>query len=112
MRRAQANYLAQFASHRNPYTGLTYAEDPNIIAFEIFNEPRHPAGPEETTRYIDAMVDALRGAGLEKPIFYNISENFTPEHGGAVCAAGALPGLILARSLTLPQHRWLWVIWR
>ncbi|MCL7972004.1 MAG: hypothetical protein M8866_07955, partial [marine benthic group bacterium] len=50
VRRAQANYLAQFASHRNPYTGLTYAEDPNIIAFEIFNEPRHPAGPEETTR--------------------------------------------------------------
>ena len=87
VRRAQANYLAQFASHRNPYTGLTYAEDPNIIAFEIFNEPRHPAGPEETTRYVDAMVDALRGAGLEKPIFYNISENFTPEHGRAVCAA-------------------------
>ena len=83
VRRAQANYLAQFVTHRNPYTGLTYAEDPNIIAFEVFNEPRHPAGPGETTRYVDAMVAALRGAGLEKPIFYNISANFTPEHGRA-----------------------------
>lgn len=86
-RRAQANYLGQFINHRNPYTGLTYAEDPNLIAIEIFNEPRHPAGPEETTRYIDAMASALREAGLRKPIFYNISENFTDEHGHAVCAA-------------------------
>jgi hypothetical protein len=86
-RRAQANYLAQFINHRNPYTGLTYAEDPNLIAIEIFNEPRHPAGPEETTRYIDTMATALREAGLRKPIFYNISENFTDEHGHAVCAA-------------------------
>ena len=86
-RRAQANYLGQFINHRNPYTGLTYAEDPNLIAIEIFNEPRHPAGPEETTRYIDAMADALREAGLRKPIFYNISENFTDEHGHAVCSA-------------------------
>ncbi len=86
-RRAQANYLAQFITHRNPYTGLTYVEDPNLVAIEIFNEPRHPAGPEETTRYIDAMASALRDAGLRKPIFYNISENFTDEHGHAVCAA-------------------------
>ena len=86
-RRAQANYLGQFINHRNPYTGLTYAEDPNLIAIEIFNEPRHPAGPDETTRYIDAMASALREAGLRKPIFYNISENFTDEHGHAVCSA-------------------------
>ncbi len=86
-RRAQANYLRQFINHRNPYTGLTYAEDPNLIAIEIFNEPRHPAGPDETTRYIDAMASALRDAGLRKPIFYNISENFTDEHGHAVCSA-------------------------
>jgi len=86
-RRAQSNYLAQFVNHRNPYTGLTYAEDPNLLAIEIFNEPRHPAGPEETTRYIDAMATALRDAGLRKPIFYNISENFTDEHGHAVCSA-------------------------
>jgi hypothetical protein len=86
-RRAQANYLAQFVTHTNPYTGLTLQEDPNLLAIEIFNEPRHPAGPEETTRYIDAMAAALRGAGFTKPIFYNISENFTDEHGHAVCSA-------------------------
>ena len=86
-RRAQANYLRQFVGHVNPYTGLTLQQDPNLLALEIFNEPRHPAGPEETTRYIDAMAGALREAGFTKPIFYNISENFTDEHGHAVCAA-------------------------
>jgi len=86
-RRKQANYLKQFVAHTNPYTGLTLQQDPNLIAIEIFNEPRHPAGPEETTRYIDAMATALRDAGFDKPIFYNISENFTAEHGRAVCSA-------------------------
>ncbi len=87
VRRAQANYLGQFVNHVNPYTGLTLREDPNLVAIEIFNEPRHPAGPGETTRYIDAMASALRAAGFTRPIFYNISENFTDEHGHAVCAA-------------------------
>jgi hypothetical protein len=86
-RRAQENYLAQFIAHTNPYTGLTYSEDPNLLAVEIFNEPAHPAGPEETTRYIDAMANALREAGFEKPIFYNISQGYSDEHGRAVCAA-------------------------
>ncbi|NNG17043.1 MAG: hypothetical protein HKM89_11230, partial [Gemmatimonadales bacterium] len=86
-RRAQENYLGQFVTHTNRYTGLTYAEDPNLLAIEIFNEPSHPAGPEETTRYIDAMASALREAGFRKPIFYNISQNYRDEHGRAVCAA-------------------------
>jgi len=86
-RRAQENYLGQFVTHRNPYTGLTYGEDPNLLAIEIFNEPSHPAGPEETTRYIDAMASALRDAGFGKPIFYNISQGYSEGHGRAVCAA-------------------------
>ena len=86
-RQAQANYLRQFITHRNRYTGLTYAEDPNLLAIEIINEPAHPGGPDETTGYIDAMADALRDAGLAKPIFYNISQDYTDAHGRAVCAA-------------------------
>lgn len=86
-RRAQENYLRQFITHTNAYTGITYSEDPNLLAVEIFNEPSHPAGPEETTRYIDAMANALREAGFEKPIFYNISQGYSDEHGRAVCAA-------------------------
>jgi hypothetical protein len=84
---AQENYLRQFVTHRNPYTGFTYGDDPNLIAIEIFNEPNHPAGPAETTRYIDTMARALRDAGFRKPIFYNISEGYTDAHGHAVCAA-------------------------
>jgi hypothetical protein len=83
----QVNYLRQFVAHRNPYTGVTYADDPNLLAIEIFNEPRHPGGPAETTRYIDEMANALRQAGFRKPIFYNISEGYSDPHGQAVCAA-------------------------
>lgn len=95
-RRAQEHYLRQFVTHRNPYTGLTYAEDPNLIAIEIINEPAHPGGPAETTRYIDAMAMALRDAGFRKPIFYNISQDYSDEHGHAVCAA-AIDGV---------SHQW------
>jgi hypothetical protein len=93
---AQANYLRQFVTHRNPYTGLTYADDPNLLAIEIFNEPNHPAGPSETTSYIDSMAAAVRAGGFRKPIFYNISENYSDEHGHAVCAA-AIQGV---------SHQW------
>jgi hypothetical protein len=83
----QANYLRQFISHVNPYTGESYRDDRDILAVEIFNEPSHPGGPAETTRYIDAMVRALRDAGFEKPIFYNISQGYSDAHGRAVCRA-------------------------
>jgi hypothetical protein len=86
-RPAQQNYLSQFVTHTNPYSGLTYTEDPNILAIEIFNEPSHPGSPAETTDYISAMAGALRSAGFAKPIFYNISQDYTDEHGHAVCAA-------------------------
>jgi hypothetical protein len=83
----QVNYLRQFISHVNAYTGESYRDDPDILAVEIFNEPSHPRGPAETTGYIDAMVGALRSAGFQKPIFYNISQGYSDEHGRAVCAA-------------------------
>ena len=73
---AQENYLAQLVSHVNPYTGIAYKDDPDIIGFEINNEPvSHSARPDLTREYIDRMTAAIRGAGCEKPLFYNISHN-------------------------------------
>jgi len=87
-RRASVRYVAQFVQHVNPYTQKSYGEDPNIIAMEVFNEPWHDlAPPVETTRYINEMVASMRGAGYRRPIFYNISEHYSPAHGAAVCAA-------------------------
>ncbi|MBX7119814.1 MAG: hypothetical protein K1X31_12505, partial [Gemmatimonadaceae bacterium] len=111
LRAAQARYLAQFVAHVNPYTGRSYRDDPDILAFEIFNEPWHDLSPpQETTRYINTLVAAMRGTGLRKPIFYNISEHFTPEHGRAVCAAD-IQGITaqwyptgLVRGATLPGN--------
>jgi hypothetical protein len=85
--RIQANYLQQFIQHVNPYTGLAYRDDPDILAVEIFNEPCHRTATDTTTLYINTLVAALREAGLRKPIFYNISEGYHEAHGRAVCAA-------------------------
>ena len=68
-------YLTEFINHKNPYTGLTYKEDPNIIAIEIDNEPTHSGSQYSVTSYINMLADHLRANGLEKPIFYNIAQN-------------------------------------
>ncbi len=39
---ASAKYLAQFANHVNPFTGLAYRNDPTVFGFELCNEPDVP----------------------------------------------------------------------
>ena len=73
--KAQENYLFQFLNHINPNTGIAYKDDPDIIAFEISNEPHHRGAPEKVTSYINRMVAAMRKTGCKKPIFYNISHS-------------------------------------
>jgi hypothetical protein len=72
---AQANYLNQFLSHVNPYTGTAYKDDPHVIGFEICNEPHHEGPPEKVTSFIDKMVASMRQTGCTKPFFYNMSHN-------------------------------------
>jgi hypothetical protein len=72
-REAQCRFLAQFVQHRNPETGLTYAEDPGVLVFELINEPLYPRGiePAQVTGYINALAAAVRETGCRKPLFYN-----------------------------------------
>ncbi|HEX3730603.1 MAG TPA: hypothetical protein VHV47_12410 [Opitutaceae bacterium] len=68
----QERYLAQFVSHVNARTGVALKDDPNIVGFEICNEPGHfEYAP--TVEYINTMIGAIRGAGCAKPLFYNMS---------------------------------------
>ncbi len=71
--KAQENYLFQFMNHVNPYTGVAYKDDPNILVVEVSNEPHHRQSPEKVTAFIKRMVNAIRRTGCQKPIFYNIS---------------------------------------
>ncbi|MBZ9630556.1 cellulase family glycosylhydrolase [Salegentibacter sp. LM13S] len=73
--KAQENYLAQFLNHVNPHTGVAYKNEPNLIAFEISNEPHHKGEPEEVQEFIEKMVSAMKSTGSEKPIFYNVSHS-------------------------------------
>ncbi|SFZ94210.1 hypothetical protein SAMN05428642_1043 [Flaviramulus basaltis] len=71
--KAQYNYLEQFLNHINPYTGVANKDEPNIIAFEVSNEPHHTGDAEQITEFIKKMTDAMRKTGTKKPIFYNMS---------------------------------------
>lgn len=76
---AQERYLMQFLNHQNPYTKLVLRDDPDIIAFEVCNEPRYHEPKAQVTDFANRMVRAMRATGLRKPIFYNIAENY-PVH--------------------------------
>lgn len=71
---AQKNYLTQLFKHVNPLTGKSYQQDPNIIAFEIFNEPKHEIKAAQSAAYIEELIATIRAAGVTKPLFYNTSE--------------------------------------
>lgn len=73
--KAQENYLAQFLNHVNPHTGVAYKNEPNLIAFEISNEPHHKGEPAEVQEFIEKMVSAMKSTGSDKPIFYNVSHS-------------------------------------
>lgn len=74
---AQENYLKQFLNHRNQYTGQLNREDPDIIAYEVCNEPHYRQPEAEVTTFIERMVQAMRSTGYKKPIFYNLAESPT-----------------------------------
>jgi hypothetical protein len=82
---AQQNYLRQFFRHVNPYSHMTYGEDPDVIAVELNNEPSHSGPREEVTTYINRLAAAVRSTGWKKPLFYNISQS--PWYASAVAAA-------------------------
>jgi hypothetical protein len=82
---AQENYLRQFFRHVNPYSHMTYGEDPEVIAVELNNEPSHSGPMDGVTAYINRLAAAVRSTGWNKPLFYNISQS--PWYAPAVAAA-------------------------
>ncbi|MER2492044.1 hypothetical protein [Catenovulum sediminis] len=71
---AQKRYLTQLMNYKNRYTGQVYGTDPNILAFELFNEPKHKADAQSSAAYVESLIATMRAAGVTKPLFYNISE--------------------------------------
>lgn len=73
--KAAERYLAMFLDHVNPYTGIAYKNDPDIIAFELCNEPHHKGTVEETKTFVNRLAKAIRSTGCKKPLFYNMSHS-------------------------------------
>ena len=82
---AQTRYLTQFLNHRNAYTKNLNREDPDILAFEVCNEPKYHAPLAPITSFADHMAATIRATGCRKPVFYNVSE--TPEVAEAILNA-------------------------
>ena len=82
---AQENYMKQFFKHINPYTKLTYVEDPDVIAVELNNEPSHSGPKQGVTNYINRLAAAVRSVGWTKPVYYNIAQS--PFYSDAVAKA-------------------------
>jgi hypothetical protein len=80
---AQENYMSQFFKHVNPYTHLTYVDDPDVIAVELNNESTHSGPASGVTSYINRMAAAVRRTGCTKPIYYNISLSYSYTHAVA-----------------------------
>ena len=72
---AQERYLTQFLNHRNPYTKNLNREDPDILAFEVCNEPKYGKPLAPISSFADRMAAAIRATGCRKPVCYNVSEN-------------------------------------
>jgi len=70
---AGQNYLKQFLNHINPYTGLAYKNDPNVVAFEVSNEPHHWGKAADVESFVDGMITSMKSTGTKTPIFYNVS---------------------------------------
>ena len=73
--KAQENYLAQFMNHVNPYTGVAYKDEPNLLVVEVCNEPHHKGTVEEVTEFINKMVNSIKSTGATVPVFYNMSHS-------------------------------------
>ncbi|NVK54166.1 MAG: cellulase family glycosylhydrolase [Alteromonadaceae bacterium] len=83
---AQQRYLSQFLAHKNRYTGKVIGQDPDIIAFELFNEPKHRQAPKQSAAYVETLITTVRDAGVNKPLFYNVSEQGNqPNFAEALC---------------------------
>jgi hypothetical protein len=74
---AETNYIGQVLRHVNPYTKLPLKDDPAIVFVEMINEPVHnPENLAQAVGYINALVDAVHGAGSRQITFHNYSQDF------------------------------------
>lgn len=81
-------YLTQFVNHLNQYSNVRYKDDPNIIGFELFNEPKHAQSPLKSLEYINGLVQVFERENVNQPLFYNISEQgLQLDFAKAVCSA-------------------------
>ena len=94
-------FLREFVSHTNRYTHVRLADEPGIVAFECFNEPKYVEGftDAQLTAKVNAFADAIRSTGTKAPVFYSVWQGRTE----AICA-GRIDGITASAYPTGIQH--------
>jgi hypothetical protein len=72
--RVQQKYLEGILNHVNRYTGTAYKDDLSIVLIEPVNEPQHHPD-KNPSAYINALTEAIRGTGYQRPIVFNVSQD-------------------------------------
>lgn len=109
---AQAGFIQTLVSRTNSVTGVAYAEDPTIFAWELANEPRctdrRLCARDTLVRWAEVMADEVRRAGALQPIAWGGS-GYVGKEGedlAAIAADGAVDILTLHVYAQLPSD-WL-----
>lgn len=94
-------FLRTFVSHTNRYTRVRLADEPGVIAFECFNEPKYEPGftDAQLTAKVNAFADAIRSTGTKTPVFYSVWQGRTE----TVCA-GRIDGITASAYPAGIQH--------
>lgn len=94
-------FLKEFVSHVNRHTGVRYADEPGILAFECFNEPRYAKDftDAQLTAHVTRLADAIRSTGTTKPVLYSIWQGRSEAIG-----AGKIDGVTVSSYPNDIQH--------
>lgn len=76
------DYIRHLLTHRNPYTGLTYAQDPTIFAYETGNELTDKnGGTDVPAEWLDEIASFIKHLAPNKLVVdgtYGINETHLP----------------------------------
>ncbi|MCB9596037.1 MAG: cellulase family glycosylhydrolase [Sandaracinaceae bacterium] len=92
----QRAFVATLVGRRNTVTGVEYARDPTVFAWELVNEARCDDAErcDEGTlaRWADTVATAIRDAGATQPIAWG-GQGYAGEHGEDLARIAALDSI-------------------
>ncbi len=100
----QKEYASKLLTHKNPYTGLEYRNDPAIAIVEILNENALYMGFRAPTPYYEEELTRLYNEWLRRNLSPEALAKVREQSGAA--ADGPIPRLTGQQSASAPKERY------